>query len=651
MKKIGLLTTLSIAGTIAISCAGTESGTQISAPPTDVVGEVGGEYISYSELKEQYVSGSMDKTYSLEELQEFLPIYLDYKGKMLQAKDAGYYKLDQVQSEFELYAKQAAYAYWMDQEIRPTKLQEFKERYDFELKSSHVLIALQPVPSAQDTATAYARIIEARNKFLNGTPIDELDAEYSTKRNGRSMGGELPWFSVGTTVPEFEDALYNLEIGEISKPVRTQFGYHIILLEDKRERVPSRQVSHIFVRRNTSTDKIDSAYANLTRGGDWADAVRSYSDDRPSVPNEGMIGWVNYGSRYDAAFIDTLMNLDPTLPFSEIKETAYGYHIFKIDSVRTFDSAEQKEKFILDLLKNSDSFKENNTFVIEYLQDKFGSTQYSEALNSFVDYVENQDSVTFEAIVVPDSLTKKPFYRFHQTTYSIGDYLNWLKATKANSINKGYINNWNLRFQQAKVDERLTDLTLEYFPEFENQTSSYKNGLVVYQINEDSVWSAATIDSSLLLARYENNLSTYTFTERHHYYLITSTKDSLLDQSKQFITQGNSPDSLISAGFNVGVIEDSTGAFQGAPFDKLKSMETGTFSEQFEYNNRGAFFYLVANLPARTMTFDEAFNRVVSDYQPIREKKWLDGIRATYNTRSYPEKLEVLYQRDQNNWE
>ena len=75
----------------------------------------------------------------------------------------------------------------------------------------------------------------------------------------------------------------------------------------------------------------------------------------------------------------------------------------------------------------------------------------------------------------------------------------------------------------------------------------------------------------------------------------------------------------------------------------LSEMEEGSFSTKFEYSNRKGIFYLIKKLPARSMTLEEAYQRVVSDYQPVREEKWLQNLRSTYNVEAYPDKLEALY--------
>jgi hypothetical protein len=75
-------------------------------------------------------------------------------------------------------------------------------------------------------------------------------------------------------------------------------------------------------------------------------------------------------------------------------------------------------------------------------------------------------------------------------------------------------------------------------------------------------------------------------------------------------------------------------------------MDTKSFSENFEYNNRKAVFWLQEILPARTMSFKEAFNRLLSEFQPQREKEWLEELRSTYNVNANMKNLREAYQKD-----
>lgn len=650
MEKNRRLKTLCVLSTfVFISCTGTKNNTTnpVSSTSSQVVGEVGYEKILYTELKENFEAGNLNQEYSLDELKDFLPIYLDYRAKILSAKEDGYFEDERILSEYELYSKQAAYSYWIENKIRPTLFEEFKSKNSVELKSSHLLIALERNAKPADTLQAYNKLIEARDKFLSGTStMAELDPEYSSSQNGRSMGGDLPWFSVGTTVKEFEDVLFDLEKGEISMPFKTQFGYHVVFLEDKREKVPAREISHIFVSPTKYPFSIDSAYSKLTKGLSWSEAVLQYTQDKPSANNAGKIGWIGTGGRYNPDFIDTVMSLDPSLPFSKPIKTSYGLHIFKVDSIRAFQNEAAKDKYLMEQLEASRSFRKSNSFIITWLEEYYSSNQNDDLLEIIrMDFL-GKDSTLVSDLMLSEEILSAEVFNFKGESFSSKEYLDFLKRTGKGPLAKNYSKLWFSDFKTDIIDSKLVSLTLEEFPEFSYQTENYKSGLVVYQVNEDSVWSSATLDTTKLVQMYESKPTEYMFDTRYFYHLITSSRDSSLQKAISFVNAGNSPDSIRSNGISVGVVSDSTGSFQGEPFDKLSKMEIGTFSEVFDYSNRKAVFYLNSILPKRPMTFEESFNRLVSEYQPVREERWLNRIRNDFNIKAHFENLEQAYNKD-----
>ena len=607
----------------------------------DLVGIVGTESITFSELVEGYMSGNVNQDPTRDELVEFLPIYLNYRAKLQAAKDEGYFEKNSILEEYSVYAKQAAYAFWLDQHIKPTLFQEFKSRFNEELKSSHVLIQLDQNARPEDTLAVYNTLIEARDLFLSGqNTMAELNEMYSSSRNGQLMGGDLPWFSVGVTVAPFEDALYALEEGEISMPIRTQFGYHIIHLEERRERIPARNVSHIFISNRGDTDKINDLYSELEQGSSWMDLVVEYSEDRASVSNEGNIGWVSYSSRYDQAFIDSVMALDPTLPYNKPISSVYGMHIIRVDSIQQFPNEEAKDAFLTKELEKSSSFERNNEFVVNWISDEYGLKVNTELVTTIMDLFAGTDSISVSELM--NSITDydaDSLLTFQCRIATAEDFYAYLKDSRSNLLLENVRSSWFSDFQEYFVDSHLADFTLEVFPYFSSQTDSYLRGLVVYQINEDSVWSSVTVDSTILYDRYLNDSTNYSFDTRYYYHLISARYDTTLVKAQKFIEEGGSPDSLRANDIPVAVMSDSTGLFQGEPFTRLADMTEGELSEYFTYKNRQAFFVLNERLPARKMTFEEAFNRVLSDYQPIREQLWLDRLNKRYSIQSYPDTI------------
>ncbi len=95
-----------------------------------------------------------------------------------------------------------------------------------EVKARHILIT-------GDDAKSLEKIKEIRSK-INMKNFSDIAKKETQDPSGKSNGGDLGWFASGRMVPEFEKVAFGLKKGEISEPVKTQFGYHIILVEDKK---------------------------------------------------------------------------------------------------------------------------------------------------------------------------------------------------------------------------------------------------------------------------------------------------------------------------------------------------------------------------------------------------------------------------------
>ncbi|MEP1150406.1 MAG: peptidylprolyl isomerase [Balneola sp.] len=609
-----------------------------------VVGTVGDQKITYGELKNN-LNSDPNKQSSLKELEEFLPIYLEYKAKIKFAQDNGIFDSPKLVKELEIYAKQASYSYWINNRIKEAEFDYYYKRASTEVKSEHILISVPPNASPSDTLAAYKRLIEARNKFLNGTDLAELDPQYSSKQNGRSMGGDLSWFSIGTTIKEFEDVVYNLEKGEISMPFRTQFGYHIVHLQDKRPRTPSRYVSHIFTALGTkeSKAKIEQAYNELKKDSLWSKTVLKYSDDNLSASNSGRLGWINHG-KFRTDFTDSVMAIDPNLEYTRPIQTSYGYHIFRIDSVQTFKSEkERKESYMKEFLESS-NFSKSNEYVINWIQKNVNDQIFKESITDLESFFHSKNTSLLKDISYSEN--EATIYKIKDFHFTKNEYIEYLTLTYPNIKATDYSNTWMSKFISQSIDSVIVELTTSEFPEFKDVIDNYKKGLAVYQVNDDYLWNASTVDTTELKQIYNNNPQNYIYQKRYHYYLLSALADSTLEKAVDFIRTGNSPDSIRSYFPRVAVSSDSVALSSDPPFDKLRDMKPNSFSLEFDHRNRKALFYLESILPSRKMTFNESFNRILSEYQPIREKEWLDDLKKTYKIKSDVNKLRSTFKKE-----
>jgi len=621
-----------------------QSSGSLNQQSDTVVAEISDDSITLGDLIRYYERNNIEEDYTPEDLQEFLPFYVDYKLKLAYGRDQGLFSDPDIQDELENYSKQAAFSFWLENEIKKELEDEFVARSRYELKSSHVLVQLNPNASGDQVEEARQQLIEARRKFIDGEmTMEELNQQYSSRVQGRPAGGDLPWFSAGVTVKPFEDALYSLEVGEISEPVRTQFGLHIIHLEDRRERTPQRNVSHIFFRgsRDDLSAEVlaDSAYASLQSGRPWDEVVQQFSQDGSSSNSSGNIGWVGYGTQFSPDFIDAVLSVDPVASFSQPVQTNYGYHIFRIDSVRSYENDQQLREELIEKLEELPRYNASREQVLERMADIGNLTVDTSTRELIEDFFSEADSVAIQSVELPQEIARQDLITFNDSTYTGADFKDWLNETHENRAAPEISGLWFDMYEENILDSQVIPMTTERFPEFEQETEGFLNGLVVFQVSDNNIWNIETADSSQLERYYERNQDQYRFDERYDYTLLASRDDSVLAAAVDMASNSITADSISRSFNNVIAVRDSVETPSEEILTTLKATETGETSDNFTYRNRNARVIYHQLLEPRTMTFEEAFYRVGSDYQPIREENFMNELRSEYRVRIYPERI------------
>lgn len=175
------------------------------------------------------------------------------------------------------------------------------------------MILLKMEPSKATKEELKREIYEIKDKLNKGADFAELAKEYSDCPSAPG-GGDLGWVERGMMVKPFEDAAFKLEVGEISDLVETQFGYHLILMREKKD--DQIKISHILKTLDASPeDKLrirelaDDIHKQIIKGEDFSVLAQEYSQDDSSAANGGIIG--EYPpENYPELFSSYLQSLD-----------------------------------------------------------------------------------------------------------------------------------------------------------------------------------------------------------------------------------------------------------------------------------------------------------------------------------------------------
>src|SRR5574344_1263738 len=274
-----------------------------------IIMTAGGEKITKGEFVNMYQRNNPapNKTINQKDLDEYLELLINYKLKIKQAKELGLDTTENYRQEISSYRNKLAEPYWNDKEITEELIQEAYNREKEIVRASHILIALPTNWTPQDTLEAYNKALKIRDRLLKGEDFATLAVEFSAdpsvkdiERKGqqtlRGNKGDIGYFTSFNMIYPFESACYSMKVGEISMPVRSQRGYHIIKLTDRKP-APFANVTfaHIWINFDSHASQeeckqiIDKAYQELQSGKRFDSVAKEYSDDKYSLQHGGIL--------------------------------------------------------------------------------------------------------------------------------------------------------------------------------------------------------------------------------------------------------------------------------------------------------------------------------------------------------------------------
>lgn len=657
---------------LAAGCSTTLESARPDNVPDNIVATYGGQSLTLSEFEEQYArtvgNRAMAQDDSLAEYQDFLQRYVDFRLKVLEGRQAGYHEDPSILAEINNYRTSFAKPYLLDKEVITPVIEDLYERSSEMVKASHILIRVPPTATPADTLAAYNKITAIRDSVQQGIPFGDLafrnSEDPSAQREGGGPGyrGDLGFFTAGRMVEEFENQAYMTPVGEVSEPFRTQFGYHILYVDDRQPTVPNVEVSHIMSRimgqtpedTSAALTKIQEAQARLAAGEPFGEVASALSDDTNSARNGGAVGTLRYDDyRVAESFREAAFALEVGTP-SDIVQTPYGYHIILLtdrDALGTFEEEYESLKKIASNLPRTKRAEEQ--LAID-TRKRYNATIDSTALRTLV-VASKPDSVLIQLTEAPFTETElnQSIVTLGDSTFTVRDLSTFVKN---NRIPRGLTPDeqlWNAvdaLLDQAALDYEAAQLE-QRDDEFGRIMQEFRDGLVLFRLMEDSVWTAAAQDSAAVQAYYEAHRNEYRFGDRTRVIEIYSPMDSILTDIDTRLDNGTAL-AAITASFDERALQYvtiDTLMVEGATnsiYDRGLSMSEGDRTDALEHRQGQVILIHAGVDPARPKTFEEARTETANDYQQVLEDRLMNRLRNKYDVRTFPQRLVGAFEED-----
>jgi peptidyl-prolyl cis-trans isomerase SurA len=586
---------------------------------------------------------------SQKDVDEYLKLFVNYKLKLVEARALDYDKKSTYLRELDGYKKQLSKNYLVDSKVTDALVKEAYDRISYDVNARHILVMIEE--HEKDTVEVYNKILGLRERFLK----EGFDKVKTSAHNGNTIFVEdLGYFSGFKMVYDFENAAYNTPISNISQPFRTQFGYHVVEVLDKRKFRGEVTVGHIMVanQQKDSTvipeTRINEIYKLIQQGQEFEALAKQFSEDQSSAKNGGKLSPFKSGQLASVKFENEAFHLENVGDISEPFESDYGWHIIKLYKKTPLEPFEDAKRDLEQRVQRDSRSKLINSSMSKTLREKYKVSYENKELSYFQDLVD--DSYFNKSWSIPETIQKeKTFVTIGNKTFTYIDFANYLKAAQKGITGKLPPQDLiNIQYQAFLDKEVLAyhEENLEFENEdFANILNEYREGLLLFDLMKSKIWNAVKKDTLALQKYYEANKSKYVWQERVDAIIVTSVnkqhiesaKKALksnmsIDEIKTHINTNNQQNIIVTSGL---MSKDDQSLPENFVFNK-------GISEIYEYNK--AFHVVKVNevLPESTKPFEDAQGPVISEYQIIYEENWLKELAGKYKVKMNQELLKKV---------
>lgn len=576
---------------------------------------------------------------SQKDVDEYLKLFTNYKLKLKEAKALGLHEKPSYKRELETYKKQLAKNYMTDSKVNDALVEEAYNHISNDVKANHILVRVAEDASPQDTLTAYNQIKELRERAIK----EGFEVVRKEVHNGKTLfGEELGWFSGFRMVYKFEKVAFNTPVGEISQPFRTRFGYHIVKVLDKRKARGERTVKHIMIRAkegdtlSNAETRIRDIYKKIQQGEAFEALAKEFSDDKNSAPSGGLLKPFSSGQLSVPEFEEAAFALQNKGDISEPIKTSFGWHILKLEKAKPIGAFQELKPELENKVKRDSRSQLIEEALISKLKEKYNVSDETPDLSYFTSILN--DDFFKRTWKLPEDFKKDETLikigNKELTNADFGDFL--LSQQKrirgkqsfdklVESAYNSFLNSNLKQYQEENLENENED--------FAHILGEYRDGLLLFDLMESTIWQAAKTDSVEVKAFYESNKANYFWPKRIYAEVASSANKKVIKKVAKLLKENMAAEdikTLVNTNGDVNVIFTiDTMDVNHQALPKSFVLQKG-ISKVYKHNN--GFIVAKVNdvLPKKQKPYEEVKGLVMSDYQTQKENLWLEKLRAKY---------------------
>ena len=601
--------------------------------------------VSNDEFLRAYNKNKTDDGNKEQAMKDYLDLYIKFKLKVQAAKDMHLDTLSSLKSDLQNFRSQVEENYLKDEKEVNALVDEAYNRSRKDIHVQHFYVSINDKMQPADTLKLYKAINETYDELKKGgTDYAEIVSEIK-EEIAPVHGNDMGFITVFILPYEFENIVYSLKPGEVSKPYRSKKGWHIFKNEGERPAVGKMKAAQILFAvpagnismRDHAKQLADSVYTALKSGADFGELAKAYSNDRTTYMNGGIMP--EFGvAKYDGGFERIAFSLKNDSDISEPFQTEFGYHIIKRISRSPIPENKDDQAYMDNLRQEVMNDKRIEIAKEKFVRGVVAKTGYKKntAVNE-KDLWKITDTFAISNKKISSGKVNENtvLFSFDNAKVKAGDWMQYarnVKTTYAAHAEQAYpdlLKNYISIVALENYRNRLQNFNSD----FKYQLQEFKDGNMLFEVMERKVWSKASNDSAGLRHYYDEHKAKYKWEASADAILFSCANATIAKNAIAELNKGKAWKEIVDENLSQIQADSSRYELSQIPVVERTNFKPGLVTAPVINSGDGtAVFVKIIQLYPQNQqrNFDEARGLVINDYQNLLEKKWIEELKKKY---------------------